>query len=86
MPNDAEIIKDALNDFQKVQKRMLLAKDENAVKTYADLKDDYISLKALLTSLGVNLAEIDKIKEQEKKRHREFSLCRFFWQFFFILD
>lgn len=63
MPNGAEIIKDALNDFQKVQKRMLLAKDENAVKTYADLKDDYISLKALLTSLGVNLAEIDKIKE-----------------------
>ena len=63
MPNDAEIIKDALNDFQKVQKRMLLAKEENAVKTYADLKDDYISLKALLTSLGVNLTDIDKIKE-----------------------
>ncbi|MBD5458092.1 MAG: hypothetical protein HDR27_05905 [Lachnospiraceae bacterium] len=63
MPNDAEIMKDALNDFQKVQKRMLLAKEENAVKTYADLKDDYISLKALLTSLGVNLTEVDKIKE-----------------------
>lgn len=63
MPNGAEIIKDALNDFQKVQKRMSLAKEENAVKTYADLKDDYISLKALLTSLGVNLTEIDKIKE-----------------------
>lgn len=63
MPNGAEIIKDAINDFQKVQKRMLLAKDENAVKTYADLKDDYISLKALLTSLGVNLTDIDKIKE-----------------------
>lgn len=63
MPNGAEIIKDALNDFQKVQKRMLLAKEENAVKTYADLKDDYISLKALLSSLGVNLTEVDKIKE-----------------------
>ena len=63
MPNGAEIIRDALNDFQKVQKRMLLAKEENAVKTYADHKDDYISLKALLTSLGVNLTEIDKIKE-----------------------
>lgn len=63
MPNGAEIIKDALNDFQKVQKRMLLAKEENAMKTYADLKDDYVSLKALLTSLGVNLTEIDKIKE-----------------------
>lgn len=63
MPNGAEIIKDALNDFQKVQKRMLLAKEENALKTYADLKDDYISLKTLLTSLGVNLTDIDKIRE-----------------------
>lgn len=63
MPNGAEIIKEALNDFQKVQKRMMLAKEENAVRTYADLKDDYISLKALLTSLGVNLSEVDKIKE-----------------------
>ena len=42
---------------------MLLAKEEGAVKTYAYLKDDYNSLKALLTSLDVNLTEIDKIKE-----------------------
>lgn len=63
MPNGAEIIKEALNDFQKVQKRMQLAKEENAMRTYADLKDDYLSLKALLTSLGVNLSEVDKIKE-----------------------
>lgn len=63
MPNGAEIIRDAINDFQKVQRHMLLAKEEHAVKTYADLKDDYLSLKALLTSLGVNLTEIDKIKE-----------------------
>lgn len=63
MPNGAEIIKDALNDFQKVQRHMMLAKEENAVRTYAALKDDYISLKALLTSLGVNLTDIDKIKE-----------------------
>lgn len=63
MPNGAEIIKEALNDFQKVQKRMQLAKEENAMRTYADLKEDYISLKALLTSLGVNLTEVDRIKE-----------------------
>lgn len=63
MLDDAQIIKDAINDFQKVQRRMLLAKKENATETYADLKDDYISLKALLTSLGVNLTAIDKIKE-----------------------
>ena len=63
MPNGAEIIKEALNDFQKIQNRMLMAKEENAVRTYADLRDDYVSLKALLTSLGVNLTEVDKLKE-----------------------
>lgn len=63
MPSNGEIIERAINDFTKVQKRMLLAKKENAVETYADLKDDYISLKVLLTSLGVNLTEIDRIKE-----------------------
>lgn len=63
MSDDLAVIRDALYDFQKVQKRMQLAKEENAVRTYADLKEDYISLKALLTSLGVNLTEIDRIKE-----------------------
>ncbi len=63
MPNNAEIIERALNDFQRVQAHMLTAKKENATETYAGLKDDYTSLKVLLTSLGVNLTEIDKIKE-----------------------
>ena len=40
------------------------AKEENAAKTYAGLKKDYQSLKTVLTSLGVNLTEIDEIKEQ----------------------
>ena len=42
---------------------MMLAKEENATKTYANLKKDYISLKALLTVAGVNLTELDEIKE-----------------------
>lgn len=63
MPSDIEVTKAALNDFAKVQRRMLLAKAENATKTYADLKEEYITLKALLTVAGVNLTEIDKIKE-----------------------
>ena len=61
--NDLKIIKAAIDDFKKIQKYMLLAKEENATKTYAKLKDKYISLKALLNSLGVNMADIDKIKE-----------------------
>lgn len=63
MPSNGEIIERSINDFQKVQKRMLLAKKENATETYEDLKEDYISLKVILTSLGVNLTMIDKIKE-----------------------
>lgn len=42
---------------------MMVAKEENATKTYESLKNDYLSLKAVLTSLGVNLIDIDKIKE-----------------------
>ncbi len=63
MPNGLEITKAAIDDFAKVQRRMILAKKENAVETYADLKEEYISLKALLTVAGVNLSELDKIKE-----------------------
>ena len=61
--NNAEIIKNAMDDFKKVQNYMLLAKEENAIKTYNVLKDEYLSLKALLNVLGVNLTDIDKIKE-----------------------
>lgn len=61
--NDLKIIKAAIDDFKKIQKYMILAKEENAVKTYAELKDEYLSLKAILQVSGVNLADIDKIKE-----------------------
>lgn len=63
MTSDIEVTKQALDDFVKVQRRMILAKKENAVETYADLKDEYLTLKALLNVSGVNLTEIDKIKE-----------------------
>ena len=56
-------MKVALNDFEKVYKHTFLIKNENAVRIYADLKEDYILWNASLTSLGVNLTDIDKIKE-----------------------
>ena len=61
--NNAEIIKNALDDFETIQEYMLLAKTENAVKTYERMKKKYNSLKTLLNILGINLSEIDKIKE-----------------------
>lgn len=63
MPNNGEIIERAIYDFQKVQAHMMIARKENATETYESLKKDYLSLKAVLTSLGVNLTDIDQIKE-----------------------
>ncbi len=63
MPSNGEIVRDVVDQFQKVQSHMKNAKEENATKTYEGLKNDYLSLKAILTSLGVNLTDIDKIKE-----------------------
>lgn len=63
MTASLEVTKQAIEDFIKVQENMALAKEEGAVKTYANLKKDYISLKALLAVAGVNLTELDKIKE-----------------------
>lgn len=63
MPTSLEVTKDTIEQFQKIQKHMLIAKKENAVETYDSLKDDYLSLKAVLNVAGVNLTDIDKIKE-----------------------
>lgn len=58
-----EIMKNAMEEFRKIQKYMLLARKEKAVETYAELKEEYLILKALLNNLGVNLTDIDRIKE-----------------------
>lgn len=63
MPNGLEITKAAIDDFKKIQMYMQLAKEENATKTYAELKKEYLSLKAILNVAGVNLTDIDEIKE-----------------------
>lgn len=61
--NGAEIMKNAMDEFKDIQEYMLLAREENASRTYAKLKKKYLYLKALLHSLGVNLTDIDDIKE-----------------------
>lgn len=63
MPTGMEVIKQALDDFKKIQKYMLLAREERAERTYAELKEEYLTIKALLEVSGVYLKEIDRIKE-----------------------
>ena len=61
--NNGEIIQRGLEDFREVQRYMLLARKENATETYAELKKEYLTLKAILNVAGVNLNDIDMIKE-----------------------
>ena len=63
MPGGLEITQRALDDFAKVQRHMLIAKEEEASKTYESLKKEYLMLKELLHVSGVNLTDIDEIKE-----------------------
>nr|WP_300768684.1 hypothetical protein [uncultured Acetatifactor sp.] len=63
MPSGIEVTKQALDDFEKIQEYMFFAKKENATETYAKLKEKYLTLKALLNVAGVNMTDIDRIKE-----------------------
>lgn len=63
MPDGLEITKAAIDDFKEIQEYMALAKKENATETYTKLKRKYLSLKAVLNVAGVNLTDIDEIKE-----------------------
>ena len=63
MPNGLDITKAAIDDFKEIQEYMVIAKEENADRTYAKLKRKYLALKAILQVAGVNLTDIDEIKE-----------------------
>ena len=62
MPSSADIIKDYVTEFSRLQNWMLAVKEKDTA-TYSSMHDRYIELKVTLTSLGVNLTELDKIKE-----------------------
>ena len=62
MPSGADIIKDYVSEFSRLQNWMIAIKDKDPI-TYDSMHDRYIEVKVTLTSLGVNLAELDKIKE-----------------------
>ncbi len=58
---EKEMIKVVIEEFSRLQSYMLASeKDSNGYKL---MKDRYIELKVILTSFGINLTEIDKIKE-----------------------
>ncbi len=60
--SDEEMMQKNVEEFARLQKYMLLVESrESAV--YKEMKDRYVELKVILTASGVNLTELDKIKE-----------------------
>ena len=63
MPSISDIVKDAVVEFSRLQNWMISAKDNNDMSTYNMMFDRYMELKVILSTAGVNLTDIDKIKK-----------------------
>ncbi len=59
---EKEMIQRNIEEFSRLQKYMILTEDKTSA-AYMEMKDRYIELKIILTSFGINLTELDKIKE-----------------------
>ena len=58
---EKEMLQKNVEEFSRLQNYMLLS-DKNT-EAYRVMKDRYIELKIILTASGINLTELDKIKE-----------------------
>lgn len=58
---EKEMLKISIEEFSRVQDWMQLV--EKGTEIYTSLKKRYIELKVLLTVSGVNLTELDRLKE-----------------------
>lgn len=56
-----ELMKISVEEFSRLQKWMLSVKERDS-ETYNLMYERYIELKVILSNLGVNLAEFDRIK------------------------
>lgn len=59
--SEKEMLKISIEEFSRVQDWMELS--DRQAEVYKSLKKRYVDLKAILMASGVNLAEIDRIKE-----------------------
>lgn len=59
--SENEMIKISIEEFTRLQKYMRLS-DKNS-EAYREMKERYTELKVILTASGINLTEIDYIKE-----------------------
>ena len=60
--SDKEMMKVSVEEFARVQKYMILTDSKDSA-AYKEMRGRYIELKVILTAFGINLAELDVIKE-----------------------
>ena len=58
---EKEMLKISIEEFSRLQSYMLSADKDS--ETYKIMKLRYIELKVILTASGVNITELDRIKE-----------------------
>lgn len=58
---EKEMLKISVEEFSRLQSYMLLTDKDS--ETYKIMKLRYIELKVILTASGINLTELDRIKE-----------------------
>lgn len=59
---EKEMIQRNIEEFSRLQNYMVLATEKDS-EIYKAMKVRYIELKVILTASGINLTEIDRIKE-----------------------
>ena len=57
-----EMLKISVEEFSRLQSYMLLSVDKDS-EAYKAMKIRYIELKVILTASGINLTELDRVKE-----------------------
>jgi len=58
---EGDMLKLSVEEFSRIQRYMMLAEKDSEV--YKAMKERYIDLKVILSSSGVNLTQLDRIKE-----------------------
>ena len=59
---EKEMMQRNIEEFSRLQSYMILATEKDS-EIYKAMKVRYVELKVILTTSGVNLTELDRIKE-----------------------
>ena len=63
MPSQADIIRDSVVEFSRLQDWMLSSKEHNDMDTYNMMYKRSLELKVILSASSVNFTKLDKINE-----------------------